>query len=68
MLFLSYLFSLLFGWSFLLPFHLFFYIWIRASLPRLRYDHLIQLCWYNILPLILGYLILVWSILVGFFI
>ncbi len=43
MLFLSYLFSILFGNILLLPFHLFFYIWIRASLPRLRYDHLIQL-------------------------
>lgn len=68
MLFLSYLFSLLFGSWILLPFNLFFYIWIRASLPRLRYDHLIKLCWYNILPLIMVYLIYILSLLIAFII
>ena len=68
MLFLSYFFSILFGHFFLLPFHLFFYVWIRATLPRLRYDHLIQLCWYNILPIIIAYLILVYSIIVSIYV
>lgn len=68
MLFLSYFFSIIFGHFFLLPFHLFFYIWIRASLPRLRYDHLIKLCWYNILPIIISYLILSYSIIVSLYI
>lgn len=64
MIFLSYLFSLLFTSSLILfPFHLFYFIWIRASLPRLRYDQLIILCWYNILPIILAYLILTISII-----
>jgi len=68
MLFLSYLFSILFGSPLLFPVHLFFYVWIRATLPRLRYDHLILLCWYNLLPILLGYIIFVYSILVSFLI
>lgn len=66
MIFLSYIFSILFTTSIiLLPFHLFYFIWIRASLPRLRYDHLIKLCWYNILPIMLGFLIFYLSILIA---
>ena len=29
----------------------FFYIWVRASFPRLRYDQLMSLCWKELLPL-----------------
>lgn len=36
---------------------IFFWIWIRATLPRHRYDFLIILNWKKFLPLILGYLI-----------
>ncbi len=35
----------------------FFYIWIRASFPRLRYDQLMALCWKELLPLVFAYLI-----------
>jgi len=35
----------------------FFYIWIRASFPRLRYDQLMALCWKHLLPLVFAYLI-----------
>jgi NADH-quinone oxidoreductase subunit H len=28
-------------------------IWIRASLPRIRYDHLMSFCWKFLLPLAL---------------
>jgi NADH:ubiquinone oxidoreductase subunit H len=45
---------------------LFVFIWTRASFPRLRYDQLMSLCWTGLLPLVLGFIILVPSILVAF--
>jgi NADH:ubiquinone oxidoreductase subunit H len=33
-----------------------YYIWIRATLPRLRYDNLIQTAWKKVLPITLGLL------------
>ena len=30
---------------------IFVIIWIRASLPRMRYDKLMQFCWKFLLPL-----------------
>jgi len=37
----------------------FFIVFIRGLLPRIRYDHLIDLCWKIMLPIILIYLIIV---------
>lgn len=69
MIFLSYLFSFLFTSSLILfPIHLFFFVWIRASLPRLRYDHLIKICWYIILPIIFSYIYFYLSLLNLFYI
>jgi NADH-ubiquinone oxidoreductase chain 1 len=35
----------------------FFFIWVRASFPRLRYDQLMSLCWKELLPLVFAYII-----------
>lgn len=43
-----------------LIFFMFWFIWVRASLPRYRYDQLMTLGWKIILPLSLG--LLFWSI------
>lgn len=42
-------------------FFMFFYIWIRWTLPRFRYDQLMSLGWKVLLPLALAYIIVVAS-------
>jgi NADH-ubiquinone oxidoreductase chain 1 len=44
----------------------FLFVWVRATLPRLRFDQLIELCWLNLLPIAVAFIILVPSILVAF--
>jgi len=43
---------------------LFIYVWIRATLPRLRYDQLMELGWKRLIPISLVWLILT-SIVLG---
>lgn len=44
-------------------FFVFAFVWVRASFPRLRFDSLMQLMWKSYLPLALGFLIFVGSII-----
>jgi len=45
---------------------MFIFIWIRASFPRYRYDQLMRLGWKVFLPITLGAVVVVSSVLVAF--
>uniref|UniRef100_A0AAU8G6H9 NADH-ubiquinone oxidoreductase chain 1 n=1 Tax=Metaurus sp. 1 YLZ-2024a TaxID=3230283 RepID=A0AAU8G6H9_9HEMI len=36
---------------------IFFFVWVRGTLPRYRYDKLMYLCWKSYLPVVLNYII-----------
>ena len=48
-----------------LYFFVFFYIWIRWTLPRFRYDQLMSLGWKFMLPVALAYIVIVASAVLG---
>nr|YP_009045311.1 NADH dehydrogenase subunit 1 [Pantoporia hordonia]AHA03662.1 NADH dehydrogenase subunit 1 [Pantoporia hordonia] len=64
-LFMSMLFIIVYmgGYELTLMFYLklvfmsFFFIWVRGTLPRYRYDKLMYLCWKSYLPVSLNYLL-----------
>nr|YP_009537908.1 NADH dehydrogenase subunit 1 [Limenitis elwesi]AYN60638.1 NADH dehydrogenase subunit 1 [Limenitis elwesi] len=64
-LFMSMLFVIIYmgGYELNLLFYLklvfmsFFFIWVRGTLPRYRYDKLMYLCWKSYLPISLNYLL-----------
>nr|QNH68844.1 NADH dehydrogenase subunit 1 [Anartia jatrophae saturata] len=64
-LFMSLLFIIIYmgGYNLTLMFYLkmillsFFFIWVRGTLPRYRYDKLMYLCWKSYLPVSLNFLL-----------
>ena len=38
---------------------IFFFVWVRASLPRVRYDQLMKLGWKVLIPVSLGWILFV---------
>ena len=74
-IFMSFLFAVIFlgGWSFFVNYPIilfikgtlvvFLFVWVRTSFPRLRYDQLMSLLWKSYLPLSLGMIFIVNTIL-----
>ncbi len=50
---------------FKLTFFLFFFMWIRWTLPRFRYDQLMSLGWKILLPMTLAYIMIVAGAVIG---
>jgi NADH-quinone oxidoreductase subunit H len=46
-------------------FFLFFFMWIRWTLPRFRYDQLMSLGWKFMLPLALAYIVIIASLILA---
>lgn len=47
-------------------FFLFFYIWVRWTVPRFRYDQLMSLGWKVMLPLALAYIVIIAAVILVF--
>ena len=45
---------------------IFIFIWVRASLPRIRFDQLMSFCWTVLLPIIMGFIVIIPCILYSF--
>ena len=43
----------------------FLFVLVRATLPRLRYDQLITLCWLQLLPIVVAFILVVPTVLIN---
>ena len=47
-------------------FLIFVFIWVRASFPRIRFDQLMSYCWTILLPMIIGFIVLIPCVVYSF--
>jgi len=52
--------------AFKMTFFLFLFVWVRATLPRYRYDQLMRLGWKVFLPLSLGFFLVTAVLVLSF--
>ena len=45
---------------------IFVFIWVRASFPRIRFDQLMSYCWTVLLPIIIGFIVLIPCVVYSF--
>ena len=45
---------------------IFVFIWVRASFPRIRFDQLMSYCWTILLPIVIGFIVLIPCIVYSF--
>lgn len=47
-------------------FNMIIFIWVRATLPRIKFEQLMSACWMYILPICIGFIFIIFSIIVLF--
>jgi NADH-ubiquinone oxidoreductase chain 1 len=47
---------------------IFVFIWVRASFPRIRFDQLMSYCWTILLPIVIGFIVLIPCVVYSLFI
>lgn len=44
-------------------FNMIIFVWVRATLPRLKFEQLMQFCWVDLLPVCIGFIFIIFSIM-----
>lgn len=42
------------------------FVWVRATLPRIKFEQLMQFCWIDLLPVCIGFIFVIFSVVILF--